>query len=311
MFSSTFYQALSEAGKRMYMEKLYEYDFLPQGETYFVNNITGSATNDGLTWGTAFDEVSTAITAVIALQATQTSGDNIRNKIIIAGTSTAYAGLTELADYTDYIGTGTSPLGNGGGIPRIGSDTAAEDGFLHADGTNRGCNFYNLQFQCGTAKSCFSIGNLYRSEFHNVAFIVNGVAASATTGFTAAKLSGCVFDNIHIGTSSNVEPTIGFDVTGTHFHHCKITNSEISGLTAGFRVATGTTSGYGSILKNNFIGSHYGTCLICVDDNASTGQIMYCGNFLSGTATGTLYNNHAARWIGNYTQNGFSDVTNS
>ncbi len=33
------------------------------GRTYFVNNITGSSTNDGLSWANAMDEVSTAITA--------------------------------------------------------------------------------------------------------------------------------------------------------------------------------------------------------------------------------------------------------
>ena len=33
------------------------------GRVYYVNNITGSSTNDGRSWGAPFDQPSTAITA--------------------------------------------------------------------------------------------------------------------------------------------------------------------------------------------------------------------------------------------------------
>ena len=94
------------------------------GRTYYVNNITGASTNDGLSWNSAMDEVSTAITASETfrqLQGTDTN-DYIRNRIIVQGTGTAYTSLTALPSYCDLIGLGSEVRGNGSGIARIGSD---------------------------------------------------------------------------------------------------------------------------------------------------------------------------------------------
>jgi hypothetical protein len=308
---------MDKSGKRLTIGALAELRILgiitggvQYARQYFVDNVAGSADGDGLSWDTAMNSIALAVTAWNTYQAAQTNIE-VRGAIYIRGTATAYAGLTALPSYCDMIGVGASPLGNGTGIARIGSDTAAEDGVLAASSTIRGTNFYNLQFQAGSAKSCFTIQNIFRCKFIDCAFMVNGVATSCTTGFLAEKASGVTWENCHWGTASNVEPTVGLDISGSHFHHCKIVDCEITGLTAAFRLASGTTSGYGSILKNNFIGSHYGTCLIGVDDNATVGQVMYCGNFVAATAQGTLYNNHTARWIGNFAANGFSTVTNS
>jgi len=276
------------------------------GLIYYVNNVTGSSGNSGLTWDDAFAQPSQAITAWNTAQALL-ADIKTRGIIFIAGTLTAYTGLTALPEYCDLVGVGSNPLGNGPSVPRIGSDSAAEDGVL-VSGTIRGLNCYNLQFQAGTAKSCFSIENLYKSGFYNCAFMVNGVAASCTTGFTAAKLSGVTFLNCHWGTASNVEPTVGIDITGTHFHHCVIENCKITGITAGFRIASGTTSNYGSIVKNCIIASDYGTLALGIDDNATVGQCIYAGNYIAATKSNELANNNTLRFPGNYVANGFAAV---
>jgi hypothetical protein len=278
------------------------------GNIYYVNNVTGSATNDGLSWDTPFAQIATAVTAVGTFQALQTDVES-RCIIYIAGTATAYTGLTALPSYCDMVGVGASVLGNGSGIARIGSDTAAEDGVLIAASTIvRACNFYNLQFQAGTAKSCFSVWGVYRCEFHNCAFMVNGVATSATTGFTCSKGSGVIMDNCHWGSASNIEPTVGLDVTGTHWHHCKVTNCEITGLTAAVRLASGTTSTYGSVFMDNIIGSQYGTAAIGIDDNATVGQCLFAGNYINATKSNELTNNNTLRFPGNIVAAAFASV---
>ena len=275
------------------------------GLIYYVNNVSGLSTNDGLSWGTAFAQVSQAISAWNTAQALLTDVDS-RGVIYVAGTATAYTGLTALPSYCDIVGVGSNALGNGGSVPRIGSDTAAEDGVLITSGSStlRGLNFYGIQFQAGTGKSCFTVNFLYKSGFYNCSFMVNGSAASCTTGFLAAKCSGVIFDNCHWGTASNVEPTVGLDISGSHFHHCKLTNCEITGLTAGFRLASGTTSTYRSVMKDCVIASNYGTCALGVDDNATTGQMMFVHNHVSATDAFEMTNNGAARTLENWTYEG-------
>ena len=59
------------------------------GLIYYVNNISGSASNSGLSWDDAFAEVSTAVTAWNTAQALLTDVQS-RGIIFIAGTATAY-----------------------------------------------------------------------------------------------------------------------------------------------------------------------------------------------------------------------------
>ncbi len=78
------------------------------GEVYYVNNITGSSGNSGLTWGDAMDQVSTAITASETQRALQsgTTNDYVRNIIYVQGTGTAYTKLTALPLHCDIVGLG-------------------------------------------------------------------------------------------------------------------------------------------------------------------------------------------------------------
>ena len=78
----------------------YTADNLDGAKTYYVNNITGSSTNDGLSWKNAMDQVSTAVTASEAHRATLTTNNgNVRNTIYVQGTKTAYTLITALPLY--------------------------------------------------------------------------------------------------------------------------------------------------------------------------------------------------------------------
>jgi hypothetical protein len=102
------------------------------GKIYYVNNITGSATNNGLTWASAVDQVSTAITLSEAARLASWGGatltnHNLRNTIFVQGTGTAYTSLTELPSFCDIVGVGACPFGDGSGIVVIGTNTADLD----------------------------------------------------------------------------------------------------------------------------------------------------------------------------------------
>ena len=291
------------------------------GRTYFVNNITGASTNDGLSWGTAMDEVSTAITASETYRElggedpgrSDTYNDYVRNTIIIQGTATAYTQLTALPNYCDMVGLGADPRGNGTGIARIGPDAIAGGSF---DGVNagecRGTNFYNLQFQAGSSKAAFDCDKLYRAVFENCAFMGNNDAVSpsalflsgytATTGFGG---SGVVIRDCHFSGAAANSAVFGIYLKGTHWHNCVIENCHITGVT-GIEVASTVTSGWGSVVKDCWIGTGITTCTLSIDDDSSPGYIVYCGNYL--TTAATLASNGSARFVKNWITDGLAPV---
>ena len=283
------------------------------GTTYYVNNITGNSTADGLSWNNPCDQVSTAITLSEAsrlIHPGTTTNDYIRNKIIVQGTGTAYTKLTALPLYCDIIGLGADVRGTNQGVPRIGSDTVAESGCV-LTATVRGLGVYNMQFQAGLDKVCLQIASMYRSEFVNCSFMTNGAATGNPTAaiYVTTALGSTIFKDCFIGSSGSkdTEPDIGFKIEGTHFHNCLVENCFICGL-QGVTIAATCTTNYGSIFKNNFIGDASQTMTICVNDDSTGGDahIIYAGNYLiaSGLAL-DLENQGAGRAIGNYEINGF------
>jgi len=212
------------------------------GRTYYVNNITGSSSGSGRSWGDAFDEPSTAIAAVIAYQDTMATGNEyIRNRIIIQGTSTTYAALTSLAGYTDYIGIGADPTGNGGG-PALAGGIASIDGRGAADAidtsatTVRGVNMYNLQCTQTTNGSYYGLdiaGAMYRSKIEHCGFVNN-----ETAGIHIASGGSLIIDDCHTMQdqfNSTYGALIGSTSASTgNFNNCWIKNSNFHGTTAGF-----------------------------------------------------------------------------
>ena len=288
------------------------------GRTYFVNNITGASTNDGLSWETAMDEVSTAVTASETYRAlggltgagrSVDTNDYVRNTIIVQGTGTAYTAITALPLYCDIVGIGADPRGTNQGVPRIGSDTVAESGCV-CTATVRGLNVYNIQFQAGINCWPLKVANMYRSRFENCSFMTNGAATgNPAVAFYATNLGSVVLLDCFIGGSSgslDTEPDIGIDIAGTHFHNCLVQNCFIAGKTAGFRLASTVTSGWGSLVKDCFIGESSQTMAIGIDDNATAGHCIYAGNYIFATDAVELTHNGTNRNIGNIKANAFT-----
>ena len=284
-----------------------------EGRTYYVNNITGNASADGLSWNSAVKEVSDAITLSEAsriIHPGDSNNDYIRNTIVVQGTGTAYTKLTALPLYCDIIGIGANVRGTNQGVPRIGSDTVAESGCVVTE-TVRGLGVYNMQFQAGINEYCLSIASMFRSEFINCSFMTHGAATGNPTAaiYSSAALGSVIFRDCFIGSSGSIdtEPDIGMKIEGTHFHNCLVENCYIVGL-QGVTIASTVVATRGSIFKNNYIGDGSQTMSICVNDDCEGGvaHIVYAGNYLQASGLALdLGNEGAGRAIGNYEINGF------
>jgi len=275
------------------------------GNTYYVNNITGSSSNNGLSWATPFAQVTTAITAQTAAQAARTSGNNyLRDKILVQGTSTSYNLVATLPSYCDIIGVGAPSYGDGAGIAVIGG--AGGHGIA---GTARGLRLINLQFQAGGVYTCANFVSLFRSEIAFCTFQARGTDNVAGIAFSAASSGNYIHDCMWTAGGGAACTGIGFDIEGTSFTMNRIENNIIRGVSAGVYVVATCTSAGATVFKDNAIG--YSGCSIGVDDNATVGTIQYCGNYIYAGTAATLVHAHTARWTCNYWGITFSTSTNS
>jgi len=249
------------------------------GRTYYVNNITGASTNGGLSWNNAMDEISTAITASEVYRQLQGTNNNdyVRNTIVVMGTATPYTSLTALPSYCDIIGIGSDPTGNGAGIVRIGADSGTGEEGVIVTASVRGVNFYNIQFQAGKDAYAFKGTNLFRSAFYSCVFATNGdPAGDPAAGFEMAICGGvnfydCLWNN---QSGETAQFTVGINITGTHFHGCTVKDCYIGG-DVGVAIAGTCVNAWGSRFQDCYIGQLSDTCSIGVDDNATTGHIVY------------------------------------
>ncbi len=258
------------------------------GRTYYVNNVTGASTNDGLSWGSAFDQVSTAITAQAAYSLAKTgvaataTGIYGRDRIIIMGTGTTYTAISTLPQMCDIIGLGAEPRGNGTGIVVIGDATGAADGIA---GTTRGLYMYNIQ--CVGAGSYYAadFAAAYRSCIENCTFGGNADSAACAVALNVVSGSGLVVRNCSV-IAHAAFPVIGFRFAsaGGNFNQCLIEDNMVYGSTTGM-----SNTGYLSnltVFRNNIC---YGGTTGLIDNatNGGDGAVaFYYNNFASGATTG-------------------------
>jgi hypothetical protein len=276
-------------------------------KSYYVDNINGSASNAGLSWESAFAEISTAVTAWEAYRALQ---DNVyaRGAIYVRGTGTAYTKLTALPSYCDIIGVGAEVRGNGTGIVMIGANGA--DGIA---GTARGLGLYNLQFISGGAFWCADFVSLFRSSIVHCAFQATTAAADGGIRFSGASGGLVIRDCLWKG-SGDVICKVGIQASGTHLNESIIENNVIGGTTAGILIDNTVKNGDQTVVRNNHIGDTGKGCVTAIDDNQPAdlvGYLMYCNNSVMGTNLITIANSGAARCHGNVSANGFVAVTAS
>lgn len=250
------------------------------GRVYYVNNVTGASTNDGLAWDRAFDDINDAITAAEAYRTSLTANNRyVRNKILIQGTnidySTAlpYPSVTALPNHCDIIGIGGNPYGDGSGIVVIG--TTGTDGVA---GSQRGNYWKNIQFLAlSDAIWAFDSVQTLRTVFEDCAFMGRAAATTSGGGFRATgNCGGITFRRCHFGTNGAAQLIYGIYATSVTFNNCLIEDCTIGAKTAGIyltsctdsntvirrntiwggistQVVTGIASGTHSIITENFI----------------------------------------------------------
>ena len=247
------------------------------GRTYFVNNITGASTNDGLSWGTAMDQVTTAITASTTYRelggvesgSAVSTNDYVRNTIVIQGTGTAYTYLVDMGRHHSIVGicspTGGMGAGTSYGGVRLGADTSnTTGGFVStaADAQRTyGVYLANLKFQSGDASSCFSPYKFEESCIEDCTMNVSSSASATPDSFIEIQASGSsdssFFRRLHTGSQSAIidRPAYGFKVSSVYFINTIVEDCMICAATAGWYNTATLLYGYGSVIRNNFFGT--------------------------------------------------------
>ncbi len=276
------------------------------GTTYYVNNITGSATADGLSWNSAVKEVSDAITLSEASRIVHpgtTTNDYIRNTIVVQGTGTAYTGITDLGEYYDLIGLGSPTYGMGGtiwntntldGLVRLGSDTVSTGGMYDLDGIYKGVYAANIHFQTGGTNPAFGVDEIHMCRFDDCGFFYAKDQATAAPDAwfeIYSAITGMVMNRCTGGGNAAVvdRPAYGFHVkTGAdRFSHSRMRDCHWTGSTAAFQVAASVVYGQGTIIgPDNFFGSFgHGVCTAGIKDlptvsEVGGGGITYIHNYI-------------------------------
>lgn len=255
------------------------------GHTYYVNNITGASGNDGLSWNSPVDQVSTAITLSEASRIVHpgtTTNDYIPNTIVIQGTGTAYTGITDLGERAFIIGLSAGLMRDGGsGQVRIGADDT--DGC--DDATNaRGNTLYNVQFQ-GGGDTMYAFRNtawIQRSRFQDVTFMQ--AAASLEACFYAAAISGSVFERCHYTTNAGSGPAVyGIQIAGQVSDNLWVGNT-ISGVGTTAMFALGSSNQQsGTVITENYFKTDSNTLAVGFYDASSHGNAMLCHNYFASS----------------------------
>ena len=273
----------------------------PQGEgrTYYVNNITGSSTSDGLSWNSAADQVERAISLSETYRQlgggapSVTTNDYIRNTIVVQGTGTAYTNVTSIPNYTNIIGLGADPKGNGTGIAKIDGAGTADALSVSSSGC-RGLYMVNLQFNQSSAGSYYGadFAKLFRSRIEGCSFTNNG------TGGLRIVLGGGVAIIECDATNDTVAQLTGLTLgNGATVNNCKILNCEFFGDTQGVLVsavagkqttfkdtlASGGTYGFKDTTSNQIV--HQPRYVRCYGFGTNNTTINQTGFVLSSTYT--------------------------
>ncbi len=278
-----------------------DYFDVPNFKTYYVNNVTGGATNDGLSWGQAFDQFSTAITAVTAAhtaEAAVASTDQYRrHRIIIQGTGTMYSAVSDLPSYCDVIGLGATPFGDGSGIVKVGDNAGAADGIA---GSARGLTLYNMQFVGEGSYYAADFAILYRSSIEDCSFGGDSSTSEMAVGLNIVSGSGVVIRRCRtVGHAA--PPVIGFQFAsaGGNFNECLVEDCFIMAKTTGWSNVAYLQNN--SVYRNNIV---YGGTSGILDTSTETtrlGNGMYTLNFGSGGTTGmSVTNNPESRALNNW-----------
>ena len=280
-----------------------------EGRTYYVNNITGSSTAEGRSWNSAVDQVEQAISLSETFRQlgsgapSVTTNDYVRNTVIIQGTGTPYTAVTSIPNYTDLIGLGADPRGNGTGIAKI-DGAGTEDAMSVSSAGCRGLYMVNLQFNSSAAGSFYGadFAKLFRSTIETCTFTNGGLA-----GLRIVLGGGVVMRDIACGNDTYAQITGMILGNGATVNACKITDSEFYGDTQG--VLFSAVAGEETVFKNCFArGGSYGFKDTTSSSVGAQPQYIKCYGF--GTASSNI-NDGGFKISNNYASHSFGCISNS
>lgn len=248
------------------------------GSTYFVDNNSGSDSNDGLTWESAFKTLAYA-TTISNLDIARGSDRWARRNTIYYCADTETADLVAFPNKCDVIGCGSYDANTKPGI--TGNHVPVNAG-------NWGTRFINIWFKApAVASPIITLASTSSGiQFHGCTF--DGSAGTVTSAILAtASPFMQVFDCEMFGGFATSYISFGAgEAAGT-----KISGNMMTGSAGiGIIVASNTTSSYPTVIKNNIIVITDNS--LCIDDDADL--FYYVDNRLMNQGTVTAWADHTA-----------------
>jgi hypothetical protein len=210
------------------------------GSTYFVDNNSGSDSNDGSTWTRAFKTLAKAI-AISNVDIARGSDRWARRNTIYYAADTETADLVAFPNKCDIIGAGSYDANTMPGI--TGNHVPVNVG-------NYGSRFINIWFKAPA----------------DAAPIVT--LASSSSG---AQFIGCVF-------SATATTTIGIQVTASPF--MKVIGCRFEGAFVTSYITFGTGEAGGTLIKDNIMGNSAAGGVIVPSDVTSSWISTVSGNLI-------------------------------
>lgn len=241
------------------------------GSTYFVDNNSGSDSNDGLTWESAFKTLAYA-TTISNLDIARGSDRWARRNTIYYCADTETATLVAFPNKCDVIGCGSYDANSKPGI--TGNHAPVNTG-------NYGTRFFNIWFKApAVASPIITLASTSSGiQFHGCTFSTNG---TCTIGIQATaspflKVVDCRFE----GAFATSYITFGTgEAGGTEILNNRMFDSAASGIVAG----SGMTSSWASCISGNTISA---ATLVINDDANTTGLFYVTDNRLISAANAT------------------------
>jgi hypothetical protein len=248
------------------------------GSTYFVDNNSGSDSNDGLTWESAFKTLAYA-TTISNLDIARGSDRWARRNTIYYCADTETATLTAFPNKCDVIGVGSYDANSKPGI--TGNHAPVNTG-------NYGTRFFNIWFKSpAVASPIITLASTSSGiQFHGCTF--DGSAGTVTSAILATASPFLkVIDCEMFGAFATSYISFGAGVAAS----TKISGNMMTGSAGiGIIVASNTTSSYPSVVKDNIIVITDNS--LCIDDDSDL--FYYVDNRLMNQGTVTAWAHHTA-----------------
>jgi len=256
------------------------------GSTYFVDNNSGSDSNDGSSWERAFKTFARAVT-ISNLDIARGSDRWARRNTIYYCADYETATITVFPNKCDVIGCGSYDANSQAAI--YGHHAPTTSG-------NQGTRFYNIWFKStGAAAPIITLTSASSGvQFHGCTFTTNG---TTTIGIQATaspflKVIGCRFE----GAFATSYMTFGTgEAGGTEILNNRMYDSAASGIVAG----SGMTSSWASVIDGNTISA----ATLVINDDADLFYVTD-NRLISAANATTLFiagiDINLARAAGNY-----------